>query len=379
MASIHVISSEDPDKPSDANTSVDLDVSTEPYTDSSGDETDEEEKRRKAIKRAQAKLGKLLKKEKTLKKKRLSKKSKRVGTKPAPVDAKPVESDQTQTPSRLANIGSNVFEKKEEPGHDSNTATRSQLNEVDKIFEAAANDIAKIVSEIMATHGYGKDEASASNEKTAIGCVPLSLPHEAELEVLVRPETLRTTEWQETLAPFPNVTQRLLGLEPNDEHKFLLKGVIEGLQVVNSKLDRVLNIQHLQSVAHLNVVKTCNLLRVLCLSDGPDKDRVYKSLNQSLRVVVLSSDSDLKKLPFNTLTELETFFSNTDRIQKLAYYLLSYVEFGKAFADNVIRTVFSASLVRSSYWSLGVECKKGYVRIYERESEACLRLHSNSI
>ncbi len=237
---------------------------------------------------------------------------------------------------------------------------KEALDNVDEIFDKASREIAKIVAATMVEHGFEKPSKGVP-PKTAPGRVPLDLKSEAELEVLVKPECLRGGEWQTAIGSFPSTLGELIGHKPEEQLLILVKKLYNGMEVLNAKLNRVMDIQHLHTVASINVVKTSNLLRVLCLADGMEKDAIYQKLQNSLRTVALASDGDLKELPLPNLAALEAFFSDEDRIQKLGYFLLCYTEYSKTFAADLTNTLLSGDLQHECFWSIGIQAKKGYV------------------
>ncbi len=97
-----------------------------------------------------------------------------------------------------------------------------------------------------------------------------------------------------------------------------LQKVAQNLDVLNAKIDRIMNVQHLHSVSLLSAIKSANETRLMCVADAEKKDEVYMQLQLSLRAIALSADQDLKELPFRLLPQMARFFARPERIEKLA-------------------------------------------------------------
>ena len=234
------------------------------------------------------------------------------------------------------------------------------FDNVEEVFDKASKEISAAVAKSMEDQGY-EPPTEAAEARAHPGRVPLELASESELEILVRPETLRCGDWNTMIGEFPSTLGDLIGSDPQQQQMLLLKKIYTAVDVINSKLDRVTNIQHLHTVSLINVVKTSNVLRMLCLADGMEKNQVYEKLQSSLRTVALASDSDLKELPFKNLATLEDFFGDRNRIQKLGYFALWYTEYSKSFAKDLTNTLLSANLQHACFWSIGIQQRKGYV------------------
>ena len=212
----------------------------------------------------------------------------------------------------------------------------------DSIFGTASRSIARILHEEMKKEGHpGLVSSEAVPEKTI--AVDPELRYESELEFAVMPEKLVVGQWKE-IKKWPDLSSA--------------KGFKEGLTVLNDKIDRLMRVQSLHTIAHLSVLKATRMTSLLCVRDGPAKDDVYWQLQASLRAVVLASDADLQAIPFQDPEALHKFFRCKKRIEKLAFFLLTYVEFKKGFPQTLTRTLFSPHMQRISYWQ-GTDQSKG--------------------
>ncbi len=204
----------------------------------------------------------------------------------------------------------------------------------DAIFGTASRSIARVLQDLMKQEGHPGlvDDDAIPEEKPE---VDPELRYECELESAVLPEQLIGGQWRE-IKKWPDLSSA--------------EGFKEGLTVLNDKMDRLMRVQSLHTIAHLSVMKATRMTSLLCIRDGPAKDEIYWQLQASLRAVVLASDPDLGAIPFENPETLHQFFRSKKRIEKLAFFLLTYVEFKKGFPQTLTRTMFAPDMQRISYW-----------------------------
>ena len=231
--------------------------------------------------------------------------------------------------------------------------TSNFRKEAEEVFTICSRNIARAVGIIQDRTGVKRisdDQKAREMELHNTGelksKVPNDFPHEQELELLVKPETLRTGGWEAPL-------QVYTGSVPIQDGNVLdqVKALSEKMDALDSKLDLMLSILHLHSVAHVSAIKAANETRLLCLAEAKEKDAVHMQLQLSLRAITLASDGDLNGLPFKTLPEMDKFFEVPEKIQKLAFFILSYFPWAKGFPRALLNTVLDKKLQYMVFWS----------------------------
>ncbi len=222
----------------------------------------------------------------------------------------------------------------------------------DEVFKVASRNIARFVAEMQDRTGYqriNRDKTATGIDAVHVGKVPAEMPHEQELEMMVRPDVLRTGEWEP-----PRLELYKGHVEIQDGHvRDIVTAMAKNQDIINAKLDRMMSILHLHSVAHVASIKAGNELRLFCLADAKEKDEVYMQLQLSLRSIALAADRDLMDLPFRTLSQLVKFFSNQERTEKLAFFILTYIDFKRGFATAVINVLLDRQLQQICQWNSG--------------------------
>ncbi len=209
-----------------------------------------------------------------------------------------------------------------------------------ELFAEAARKIAVAACEAYGFVGDQQPDRTGGLTQEFDGKVPPELGQEQELELLVRPELLRGGDW---VAPLPQYTTATCCADK--------ACVNANLNALNVKMDRIMSILHLHSVAFIGNIKAANETRLLCLAERGQKDEVYRRLQSSLRAVVLGADPDLKAVPFTSLPNMATFFGRRARVEKLAFILLSYFDVGESYAKSIISFTLSGDLQREVTWS----------------------------
>ncbi len=206
----------------------------------------------------------------------------------------------------------------------------------DAIFGTASRSIARFVKETMEGEGFTtmEDEADAAEVSDPVE-IPEELRYEAELEMAVYPEKLVIGAWKE-IKKFPDLSSA--------------HGFKEGLSVINDKLDHVIRTQQLHSIAHLTALKAQRMTSLLCIKDGPARDEIYWQLQASLKSVVLANDPELQELPFADPESMARFFESQKRVEKLAFFLMTYIDFKKGYAKALTKSLFSPNMQRVVYW-----------------------------
>ncbi len=220
----------------------------------------------------------------------------------------------------------------------------------EEVFKIMAKNIARAVWHVMDHHATERsnsdDEEAKASEDGNRGKVSSDQPHEQDLENLLKPEVLRTGAWSPPLEAYTGY------VDIQDGN--VLDSVImlnKKMDALNSKMERILAILSLHSVAHISSIKAANEVRMLCLADGRNRDEAYQKLQTSLRAITLASDSDLKVMPFRSLAAIDKFFGKPERIEKAGYFLLTYYDFGKGFARAIVNALLDTDLQYDVFWS----------------------------
>ncbi len=220
----------------------------------------------------------------------------------------------------------------------------------DRAFGISSKAIAKSVSDSMERDGLKVREDDFA-KFGFVGVprppvIPTTMPHEKLLESVVLPEKLCSGAWKDELMKWDAPTN----VDENVPPTVLMKTIFDGMKAMHSRMDLVRDILHLHSVAHIHVIKAGRLTRLFCVADGQEKEAVTGKLVSSLRAVILSSDDELKHLPFREWDTLKHFFENANRVEKLALFLLHYVDHNKQFARNVSNVLLHPDLQNALFW-----------------------------
>ncbi len=218
----------------------------------------------------------------------------------------------------------------------------------DQLFAAAANKVAKVVLEAMVADGVADgpviDTLNALDEDPP---PTAHISHEEQLVAACVPEQLRSAGFAEVDLEFPSI-------DPNEDGwTHVTKAIRDGLAAINAKVEHVMRVQQIHTLAHLSNIRATGLLRAYCLNDGSRRDKVQSSLLISMKSVILGSDPELADLPFRALAKVEIFFMDINRIVKLAHFLLAFVEYDRHYVARLLDTVFHIQLQRSIYWKSG--------------------------
>ena len=219
--------------------------------------------------------------------------------------------------------------------------------EAAEVYSVAAMNIAQLVSDHESRFGMrpSEDKGQGLSGEFSVQ-VPAELGHEQELEMLIRPQLLRTGPWEDQLPEYRRVVAIGDGAVPD-----MLRQMSQNLNAINAKLDRALCILNLHSASLVAQVKVSNEMRLLFLGKEKEKDAAYRHLQASLRAIVLGSDPDLRGVPFTSLHALETFFRRQSRVEKLCYLLLAYYDYGEGYYAAILNATLGAALQRRVLWT----------------------------
>ncbi len=218
--------------------------------------------------------------------------------------------------------------------------TTNVRKEAEEVFKVASRNILRLVMEAQDRAEFDRRVNGEKEESDDGWKVPASLPHEQELERMVRPATLCTDQWKGDLY------KGQVPILDGDE----VGAMAAKMDIMDAKLDRMLSVLHLHSVAHIASIKAGNELRLLCVSEGRQKDEVYMELQLSLRSIALAADKDLQKLPFRTMAKLLDFFRSPARVEKLAFFFLTYMDFKPGFTSEVVKMLMDGDLLERTHW-----------------------------
>ena len=181
------------------------------------------------------------------------------------------------------------------------------------------------------------------------------ISHEEALLLACVPEQLRTKGFAPVSFSFPVYTPPE-GMEDDQPQKELAKAInamFDGIASINGKVEHLIKIQQVHTLAHLANIRSTSLLRLLCVQDGAKKDKTYRNLMISMKSVILGSDPDLKDLPFRSVVQIEVFFKDINNVVKLAHFLLAFVEWDRFYTARLLDTVIHMKLQRTVYWKSG--------------------------
>ena len=222
--------------------------------------------------------------------------------------------------------------------------------DADRAFATASRAISKMISDVMEEDGTKLRDADqigfgfVGAKKPHV--VPTTMPHEKQLEALVLPEKLCSDGWNAEKLKWDAPT----AIDENVPLSLVLQTIFDGLKVFNGKMELFENMLHLHSVAHIHVIKAGYLTRLFCVAGAPEKEAVTTKLVSSLRAVILSSDRELKHLPFRDLATVIDFCSNKNRVEKLALFCLHYIEYGKNYAQTLTNVLFAIDFQNDIFW-----------------------------
>ncbi len=222
----------------------------------------------------------------------------------------------------------------------------------DETFALAAKNTANLVMQLMVELGVADGPVLDSLDQDNEHNVPIALPltHEQELEFLCVPEQMRHEGFQAVdvtyTAPADDET------EVQDQPGILSK-ILKALAGIDARVQHLVRIQQLHTISHVAQIRAQNLTRQLCVADGTEKVAVYRKLHLAMKSVTLASDPVLGVLPFGNAPGIEHFFLDKNRVMKLANFLLVYIEYDKAFVQNLLCTVVSVDLQNIAYWKSG--------------------------
>ncbi len=226
----------------------------------------------------------------------------------------------------------------------------------DQQFALAANKVAKHVLEKMVADGVTDGPViDTLNALESEDPPPVKVSnHEEELLKACIPEQLRNNSFADDGPPFPAYERPHGEDAATVEHLTdAVETMFAGLAAVNRKVEQLLRIQQIHTLAHLANIRATGLLGVHCLKDGESKDKVNSNLIVSMKSVILGSDPELKDLPFRTPTQIDSFFKDINRIIKLAHFLLAFVEYDRFYPSRLLDTVFHINLQRTVFWRSG--------------------------
>ena len=235
------------------------------------------------------------------------------------------------------------------------TATK-ELNP-DQRFALSANKIAKVVLEVMVAEGVVDgpvlDTLNELDNEEAPPIHPVT--HEEQLLLTCVPEQLRDEGFAPVELSFP-AYDLAKGEESDPSQKKLVNAIgaiYKGIEAVNTKVDHLIKVQQVHTIAHRANIRATHYLRLVCLKDGAVKDKAYSNLIISMKSVILGSDPELKDLPFRSVSTTENFFTDINRIIKLAHFLLAFVEYDRSYTVKLLDTVFHIKLQRIIFWKSG--------------------------
>ncbi len=252
-------------------------------------------------------------------------------------------------------IGGESSDDTPNPPVSDKTKATDPLNR-DQQFAVAANKVAKNVLEKMVADGVTDGPViDAINALDNEEPPPVATgSHEEQLVLACLPEQLRSGGFSPVDLTFPEFDMTAAVGEPVSEGLVTaFDAMFKGIAVINAKVEQLLRIQQIHTIAHLANIRATGFLRLHCIKDGGKKDKVQANMLIAMKSVILGSDPDLKDLPFRTLATVEVFFRDINHIVKLAHFLLAFVDFDHNYAAKLLDTVFNVQLQRTIFWRSG--------------------------
>ncbi len=228
----------------------------------------------------------------------------------------------------------------------------------DQLFVQASTKLAKRVLEVMVADGIVDGAVLDALDENDPPPPHRAVNHEEELLFACIPEQLRTEGFASVDTSFPLFEPPNMGEaeDQNDQQRLFgeaIKKMFEAMGALNDKLEHLVKVQQIHTLAHLANIRATGLLRVLCLKDGARRDKVHTNLLISMKSIVLGSDPELKDLPFRTVSKTEAFFLDINHIIKLGHFLFVFVEYDRFYVSRLLDTIFSIHLQRDIYWKSG--------------------------
>ncbi len=224
---------------------------------------------------------------------------------------------------------------------------------VDELFASDCRKIAKRIIEMMVADGVYDGPSIDALDTDDPPPVNHAISREEELIEKCVPEQLRSDGFETVELSFPTLNAPAEGSGDLGEFANAIHAMYAGLRAINVKVDHLVKVQQVHTLAHLSNLRATALLRQLCLKDGLAKDKVYTNLQLSMKSVILGSDADLRGLPFRAISTIEVFFKDFNRLVKLGHFLLVFVDYGRRYTVNLLDTMFHIELQRSIFWKSG--------------------------
>ena len=228
-------------------------------------------------------------------------------------------------------------DKASQASHSQLKVRDSRKRSDEDIAEEAAKSIARYCMDYRAaTHTPPPGSYCASTSATTLDP---RFVHEEQLMQTLWPQTLKTGTWKA-------IDYDIVEADKTPT----LRDVFDRQGQVLLAVQEMQRVQHLHSLALASTFEAVANVRLSVARDRNQEEKLAKELKAVQRVAVLNSDPDLRSLPFRSVPEIFWFFAKQDRVEKLARYLLVYVQYTKNFALALNSTLIHPDLQSLAYW-----------------------------
>ena len=229
----------------------------------------------------------------------------------------------------------------------------SKRKSEEEIADQASTSIARFCMDWQETMGSKVTLSVPGADSDAAGenAGDPSFVHEDELRAYLWPKSLETPAWG----------------RPIDTTGDSLAADVGG-QILRAVED-IKRVQHLHTLALQSTLEALGNVRRAIAKDGNQETQLSTELKAAQRATLLATDGDLKSLPFRSLTEIDSFFLDGNRVAKLGKYLCTYIRYSKKYPQELNAALLHPDLQAVIYWPGTVI--RGYMEkcdVYEKRT-----------